>query len=429
MMKHFCYLRYIIIHFILVIIVLASQTRARSRYQDRNGNRNKAVKLIIDTDFGGPIDDTWAIAYALKEQEIYNTFNIRLINTVGRNTTARSLLLANFVQRSQYKYNIDIGIGIPGECNIALLDIGCAGWAYPYLSNNFTLDDYNNGLIYYDGNQRIIDIIENEGTLRDPIYIITIGPMTNIEYIFSPLYLNRTDLKKYVRMFSMSGSLFKNSFPFGFFVEFNILDDINAARYTYNNNDFFKNLCVATWDTGVLFQIKENEYSQLLESINNNNNNNNLLVKEMIDMYEIWYINGGFLWAEGNPFLNESVKMFDLEMIIMASLVANIDIGEKYKSCRNITDYINVETKYVFVNNSGYVIDREKININFTNFTNFTKVDFAVNFTLPGGVESLSQYATSVFIAQLEQDSPSISSSSSSSSSSQDSNSDDSNGN
>lgn len=357
-------------------------------------SRATPVPLIIDADFGGPIDDTFAIAYALKEQELYDTFDIRLLNMAGRNTTARATLLAKYLQVSGYQDAVDIGIGIEGACG-NFFSIGCVGPAWPY-NGNFTLDDYN-GTVYNDGISRMIELIEDEATLTSPMYIITLGAMTNVEYIFDDTGLNRTDLKPYVRMFTMSGSLFSNTEPFGKFAEFNIGDDIPAAVHVYNEGvDYFSTLCAATWDTGYYFQIEGNEYQMLLDIADEDE-----LINQLIYMYDIWYDNGGSYFDSGRIFHpnNASASMYDLEIVVMAALVAKMGADEQDKSCINITTYMDVDTKYVLLNDSGHVI------INNNENDNYTMVDFAVNWTMPNGIINISQYVTSILIGQNEQES------------------------
>ena len=92
----------------------------------------------------------------------------------------------------------------------------------------------------------MIEIIE-EYNSTNPIYIVTVGALTNLATII----LERPDLKSNIRLFTMSGSLFDHTEPFGYFAEFNILDDIPSAQIVYNDRDidpYYTNICAVSWD-------------------------------------------------------------------------------------------------------------------------------------------------------------------------------------
>lgn len=210
-----------------------------------------SVPLIFDADFGGPIDDTFAIAYLLKKQ-CDETIDIRLISVVGRNTTGRATILAKFLQESGYSDKVDIGIGPSGPCG-DFFSIGCVGPVWPWMYNfdEWTLNDYD-GNVYYQGIDRMIEIIEQYSE-TNPIYVVTVGALTNIAEIIEL----RPDLKKNMKLFTMSGSLFDDTEPFGKFTEFNILDDIPSAALVYNDRHidpyFGGAICAVPWSVIFVF--------------------------------------------------------------------------------------------------------------------------------------------------------------------------------
>lgn len=67
--------------------------------------KNK-IPLIIDTDIGGDIDDTWALTFALLRDE----FDIRLVTTVLGDPDYRAKVIAK-MNECCGKPNIDIGLG------------------------------------------------------------------------------------------------------------------------------------------------------------------------------------------------------------------------------------------------------------------------------------------------------------------------------
>jgi inosine-uridine nucleoside N-ribohydrolase len=65
------------------------------------------IPVIIDTDVGTDIDDTWAVAYLLQQPDI----EIQLILTATHNTLARTKYLAKFLTLAG-KSKTPIGIGV-----------------------------------------------------------------------------------------------------------------------------------------------------------------------------------------------------------------------------------------------------------------------------------------------------------------------------
>ena len=68
----------------------------------------KRIPVIIDTDIGTDIDDTWAVLMALNSPEL----DIKLIVSSTGDTILRAALLAKFLDRCG-RTDIPIGIGIP----------------------------------------------------------------------------------------------------------------------------------------------------------------------------------------------------------------------------------------------------------------------------------------------------------------------------
>jgi inosine-uridine nucleoside N-ribohydrolase len=121
------------------------------------------IPVILDTDIGTDIDDTWALAMLLNSPEL----DPKLVVTVWGDTTYRAHLVAKFLQvNGRTEIPIGIGIGVPGDaakCQerwLSGFDIG----AYP-------------GVISADGIQAMIDTIMAS---PQPVTIISIAAVTNI---------------------------------------------------------------------------------------------------------------------------------------------------------------------------------------------------------------------------------------------------------
>ena len=70
--------------------------------------KDTKIPVILDTDIGYDIDDTWALGLLLKCPEL----NVKLITTTSDDTTIKAKLVAKFLEMSG-RTDIPIGIGPP----------------------------------------------------------------------------------------------------------------------------------------------------------------------------------------------------------------------------------------------------------------------------------------------------------------------------
>jgi len=120
------------------------------------------VPIILDTDIGDDIDDTWALTMMLKSPEL----DVKMVMTDYGKVTYRTRLVARMLEVAE-RTDIPVGMGIPlhgGEG-------GQARWVA-----NYELASYP-GIIYEDGVGALIDTIMNA---PEPITLICIGPLPNI---------------------------------------------------------------------------------------------------------------------------------------------------------------------------------------------------------------------------------------------------------
>jgi inosine-uridine nucleoside N-ribohydrolase len=124
--------------------------------------RASPIPIILDTDIGDDIDDTWALLMLLRMSQ----FELKL--TVGDygNAIYRARLLAKLLELTG-RSDVPVGIGVdqtdePGNQS---------DWLGEY-----RLDDYP-GTVHRDGVQALIDTIQQS---PDPITLLCIGPVPNI---------------------------------------------------------------------------------------------------------------------------------------------------------------------------------------------------------------------------------------------------------
>lgn len=125
---------------------------------------NQRVPVVLDTDIGDDIDDTWALAMLLKSPEV----DIRLVVSDTGDTVYRAKLIAKMLEIAG-RTDVPVGVGIPGQK--PSYDEPQRAWAKGY-----DLEDYP-GRIYSDG---VVAILETLNSSPDPVTLICIGPVTNI---------------------------------------------------------------------------------------------------------------------------------------------------------------------------------------------------------------------------------------------------------
>ena len=120
------------------------------------------VPVILDTDIGDDIDDTWALAMLLGMPQL----DLKLVVTDYGNTPERTRLTAKILQRVG-RTDIPIATGI--KTGDAPLTVG--DWV-----GDFNLATYP-GKVYQDGVRALIDTINAQ---TQTVTLITIGPVPNI---------------------------------------------------------------------------------------------------------------------------------------------------------------------------------------------------------------------------------------------------------
>lgn len=122
-----------------------------------------ATPVILATDIGDDIDDTWALGFLLKCPEL----NLKLVATEYGKANYRAKLLAKFLQTTGHS-NIPIAVGPDVEPR-GVGDL--QKWV-----NDYDLKSYP-GRVHADGVAAIVDVIMNS---PEPVTVIAIGPMPNI---------------------------------------------------------------------------------------------------------------------------------------------------------------------------------------------------------------------------------------------------------
>ena len=123
---------------------------------------SKKIPVILDTDIGLDIDDTWALGLLLKCPEL----DVKLITTSSDNTPLKTKLVAKFLEIVG-RSDIPIGIG-PQENSKK-------GWLYPWIKD-YDISRYP-GEVHENGTEILCSTIMDS---PDPLTLIAIGPLGTV---------------------------------------------------------------------------------------------------------------------------------------------------------------------------------------------------------------------------------------------------------
>ena len=217
----------------------------------------KPIPVILDTDIGDDIDDSWALAMLLKSPEV----DVKLIVTEWGNTPHRAALVAKYLEVAG---RTDIPIGIGKKLNDSISRLG--PWVEDYDVDNYP------GTIHDDGIGVLIETIMNS---PEPITLLCIGPVPNI-----PEALKREPrIAEKVRFVGMHGSV-RKGYDGGpeISAEWNVRCDAPACRAAFEAP---WDMTITPVDTCGIIRLKGEEYAQVRDC-------EDPLIKALIESYRIW---------------------------------------------------------------------------------------------------------------------------------------------
>ena len=176
----------------------------------------KKIPVILDTDIGGDIDDSWALALLLRCPEL----DLRLVVTAlegGADPVSRARIVAKQIAESGYD-GIAVGAGLPVEEHSCTM----GGWA-----DDYDLSSYPAPL-HKDGIGAMIDTVMSSD---EPVTIICIGPLTNI----AEALRREPRIADKARILAVMGSIY-NGHSLDIIAkasDYNVRADIPAARAVF----------------------------------------------------------------------------------------------------------------------------------------------------------------------------------------------------
>lgn len=217
------------------------------------------IPVILDTDIGSDIDDTWALIMLLNCPEL----DLRLVTTVGGDTVYRAHLTAKLLQTAG-RSDIPIAAGLNDP-------EGGQKFQQPWLEG-FDPGAYP-GQILDDGAQAMVDVIMAS---PKPVTVIAIAVATNIA---RALEIEPRIASK-CRFVGMHGSIYigYDGQP-GAVAETNVRYDVPALRKVFAAPWLEK--IITPLDTCGLVVLDGERYQQVCHS-------ENPMLKALIENYKIW---------------------------------------------------------------------------------------------------------------------------------------------
>jgi len=241
----------------LVAISACSQQPATRPAPTAKVTEIDRIPVILDTDIGDDIDDTWALALLLNMPEV----DLKMVLTDFGDTRARAAIAAKFLEASA-RSEIPVGIGtFMGEA-----DLPQSAWAGDYDISRYP------GTVYENGVQALIDMV-----MQSPgeVVIVAIGPVPNIQEALE----RQPAIADKARIVSMSGSVYVGydgkPTPDA---EYNVAKDPAATRAMYGAK---WDVLLAPLDTCGTLRLQGDLYQKILDSTKPE-------IRALIENYRIW---------------------------------------------------------------------------------------------------------------------------------------------
>ncbi len=241
---------------VLVPCVLLAVGGGRSVADDSSPKRK--IPVILDTDIGDDIDDTWALVLLLKCPEL----DLKLVVGDKGRAEYRAKLIAKLLETSG-RTDVPVGVGLQ------LNDRGSGGqqaWVA-----NYDLRSYP-GRVHRDGVQAIVDTIMKA---PEPITLIAIGPLPNIKAALE----REPRIAGKARFVGMHGSV-RRGYGGGkeISAEYNVKADVSACQKAFTAP---WEITITPLDTCGVVHLRGEKYAEVLKC-------EDPLVKALIQNYRSW---------------------------------------------------------------------------------------------------------------------------------------------
>ncbi|MDD4868915.1 MAG: nucleoside hydrolase [Kiritimatiellae bacterium] len=220
-------------------------------------NVTARVPVILDTDIGDDIDDTWALIMLLNSPEL----DLKLVTTTYGKTEYRAKLIAKLLTIAG-RTDVPVGMGAGGNKGVG----GQEAWVKDYDLKSYA------GKVHEDGVQALINEIN---TSSQPITLISIGPSTTVAEALK----RHPEIAPKAVFVGMQGSVRKGYNGRAVSPEWNVKANIPAAQKALLAP--WKQTIITPLDTCGLIRLKGDRFKTLRDS-------QNVIVKTLMENYRIW---------------------------------------------------------------------------------------------------------------------------------------------
>ena len=239
------------------------------------------IPVILDTDIGDDIDDTWALVMLLKSPEL----DLKLVTTTHGKAVYRAKLISRLFEVAG-RTDIPIGLGAGGHDG--------TGRQHAWVEG-YDLKKYP-GRINEDGVQALIDTVVAS---PEPVTIISIGPSTTVAAALE----RRPDIASKATFIGMQGAVRRGYDGGPVSPEYNVKENVPAAR-TALLAPWIKTI-ITPLDTCGLVRLKGARFEALKKS-------RDKLIAALLENYRIW------AKKESVEELTESSVLFDTVAVYLA---------------------------------------------------------------------------------------------------------------
>jgi inosine-uridine nucleoside N-ribohydrolase len=247
----------------------------------------KATPVILDTDIGWDIDDTWAVAMMLNSPEL----DVKMILTAYGNTPLRARVAGKLLEAAG-RTDIPIGIGLCQNDDANMQDEWVGG---------YDLDHYP-GSVHQDGVGALVNALMAS---PEPITIVGIAPVTNIAAALSM----EPRIVEHARFVGMLGSirLGYGAAP-GPAAEANVASDVSACRRVFEAP---WDITIAPLDSCGIVALHDDRYAKVRDA-------GTPLTAALMENVRIWGRTIHPEWRNGLNVETDSSTLFDTVAVYLA---------------------------------------------------------------------------------------------------------------
>ena len=235
--------------------------------------------VILDTDIGDDIDDTWALAMLLKSPDL----DLKLVTTTCGKAEYRARLIAKLLTIAG-RDDTPIGLGEGGREG--------SGPQQPWIED-YKLNSYR-GTVYQNAAAAIVDLVASSSR---PVTIISIGP----SHTLAAALKAKPQIASKAFYVGMQGSVFKGYEGGPVTAEYNVKMNVPAAQKVLSAP--WMKTTITPLDTCGLVTLSGQRFQKLVKS-------HDPLVKAVLENYRIWAKKGRISDLESSSVLFDTVAVY-----------------------------------------------------------------------------------------------------------------------